>query len=83
MSKRVFADANHTTIKSVETGASFHWPRHLRLSDVAGHAAEQFRAEGCPWPSSFAAEAPKAATPDDCARRSRREAGELERNRRA
>jgi hypothetical protein len=85
MSKWVFADANHSVIKNVATGLSFEWPRHVHISNVHGHAAEAFRNQGCPWPLPYQADAPKAkpATPDDNARSRRREASELERNRRA
>jgi hypothetical protein len=59
MTRWVFADANHTTIKNTETGAAFHWPRHAHISNVAGAAAEEFRNSGCPWPEPYNPEAMK------------------------
>jgi hypothetical protein len=85
MTKWIFADANHTTIRHAEDGSQFEWPRHTHPSNIAGHAAERWRSEGCPWPAPFAPEAPKVepATPDDNARRVRREATDIGRHRRA
>ena len=57
MTKYAFADAAHSVIKNTETGATFEWPRHVHISNVQGHAAEQFRADGCPWPAPFVAPA--------------------------
>ena len=85
MTKYAFADAAHSVIKNTETGATFEWPRHVHISNVQGHAAEQFRADGCPWPAPFVAPKPvetpkpvaKAKPVDDADPRRRRDATDV------
>jgi hypothetical protein len=78
-----FADKDHTTIRHVEEGIQFEWPRHVHPSNIHGHAAERWRNDGCPWPVAYSPEAPKLkpATADENARRTRRESSEPARNR--
>jgi hypothetical protein len=87
MTKWIFADVNHTVIRHAEDGSQFEWHRHEHPSNIAGHAAERWRSEGCPWPLPYKAAEPapkaKPVSPDDYARSRRRDAGEPERNRRA
>jgi hypothetical protein len=73
MSNYAFMNPEHTIVKCLDDGSTFELPRHVHPSNIAGHAAERWRAAGCPLPESYKAPEP-ATTPDDFARRVRRDA---------
>jgi len=72
MSRYVFTDPQHTTVKCLDDGSTFEWVRYTHPSNLHGFAAERWRADGCPTPEPYAA----PVTPDDHARRVRRSAGD-------
>ena len=69
MSKYVFTNPEHTLVRCLDDGSTFELPRHTHPSNIAGHAAERWRAEGCPAPAPYQA---ATVTPDDADRRRRR-----------
>jgi hypothetical protein len=68
--KYVFANRDHTIVRA-EDGSTFELPRHTNPANINGHAAERWRAAGCPEPAPY--ELPRV--PDDNARARRRSAG--------
>jgi hypothetical protein len=48
MSKYVFTNPEHTLVRCLDDGSTFELPRHTHPSNIAGHAAERWRSEGCP-----------------------------------
>jgi hypothetical protein len=73
--KYVFANQEHTLVRCVEDNSVFELPRHVHPSNIAGHAAEQWRREGCPTPDPYRESEP-VRTPDDADRRRRRGAAD-------
>jgi hypothetical protein len=74
--KYAFQNAEHTLVRCLDDGSTFELPRHTHPSNINGHAAERWRAAGCPTPAPY--EAP-TVTPDDNAR-ARRRAGDERRS---
>jgi hypothetical protein len=77
--KYQFANAEHTIVRA-EDGSTFELPRHTHPSNIAGHAAEQWRREGCPTPDPYQ-ELEPVRVPDDADRRRRRGAGDEQQRR--
>ena len=76
MSKYVFANPAHTLVKRLDDGATFELPRHTHPSNIHGHAAEEWRRQGCPTPAPYAETVKPSVVPDDYARRARRSASD-------
>ena len=76
MSKYVFANAEHTLVRCVDDGSTFELPRHTHPSNIHGHAAEEWRRQGCPTPEPYAEPVKAAVMPDDQARARRRAGGD-------
>jgi hypothetical protein len=76
MSTYVFTNPEHTLVKCLEDNSVFELPRHVHPSNVAGHAAERWRADGCPTPEPYAEPVKAAVMPDDQARARRRAGGD-------
>src|SRR5262249_25171593 len=53
--KYQFANAEHTLVRCLDDGSTFELPRHTNPANINGHAAERWRAAGCPTPSPYEA----------------------------
>ena len=73
--KYQFVNAEHTIVRA-DDGSTFELPRDVHPSNIAGHAVEQWRREGCPAPMPYSV---PAVTPDDHARAQRRATDERRR----
>jgi hypothetical protein len=78
MSKYVFMNAEHTLVRCLDDGSTFELPRHTSPANIAGHAAERWRAAGCPTPDPHQ-ELEPVRVPDDHARAQRRVSDERRR----
>jgi hypothetical protein len=73
MSNYTFTNPQHTQVRCDDDGATFEVEPGQHPSNVAGHAAEKWRAAGCPLPKPYQ---PPVKAVDDADRRRRREAAD-------
>ena len=48
-----FLNGEHTLVRNSTDNSTFELPPHAHPSTVGGFAGEQWRRDGCPWPTAF------------------------------